>query len=41
MKAGNNGKINQQFFCALTISVKFKLPAHTITANIIKPIQTS
>ena len=39
--AGNNGKINQQSFCARTISVKFNEPTQTITFKIINPIHTS
>jgi hypothetical protein len=40
-KAGNNGKINQQSFCAKTILLKFKLPEQTTTDKIISPMQTS
>jgi len=41
IKAGNNGITYQISSCAFTISVKFKDPAHNITAIIIKPIDTS
>ena len=38
---GRRGIANHTFFCALTISVKFKDPTHNKTVIIIKPIETS
>jgi hypothetical protein len=41
MNIGNNGMQYQRFFCALTISFKFKEPAKSITEIIVIPIETS
>ena len=38
---GNKEKQYQMYFCAKTISLKFKEPAHKTTLIIIKPIDTS
>ena len=41
MNIGNRGIKNQQFFCAITISCKFKEPTHNKTQTITRPIDTS
>ena len=38
---GNSGNTNHIFFCAKTISFKFKDPTHKSTLIIITPIETS
>ncbi len=38
---GNSGKTYQTFFCAFTISFKFKEPDIKITEIIVIPIETS
>jgi hypothetical protein len=38
---GNNGIKYHKFFCAITISFKFKEPANNITETIVIPIDTS
>jgi len=38
---GNKGMQYQRFFCAITISFKFKEPDNKITETIVIPIETS
>ena len=41
MNIGNSGRQNQTFFCASTMSVRFRLPTQSRTETMTKPIETS
>ena len=41
MNIGNSGRQNQTFCCASTMSVRFRLPTHSSTETMTKPMETS
>ena len=41
MNIGNSGTANQMVFCALTMALRFRLPAQISTVTMMKPIETS
>ena len=41
MNIGNSGMQNQTVCCARTMSVRFRLPTHSSTETMTKPMETS